>query len=206
MEYGMTFLKNLKTPLSVLISATFATFVFSIGKLFFDPIKYESLIWLFDTTIYSFLVSALIDGIVHAINNKRTIVNIEFYNPTQKSNNLVFLPGDRKKDIMVYINVTGKAHKTADILRIYEPEGMTLQLINRPKYIDIQDGSYYEINLQNLMRTQKRNMKIKRALEFQVVLDDEGEYGDRLYVHREKPKSFRRFLISLKQIHMHVDR
>jgi|SRR5699024_9896795 len=206
MEYGMTFLKNLKTPLSVLISATFATFVFSIGKLFFDPIKYESLIWLFDTTIYSFLVSALIDGIVHAINNKRTIVNIEFYNPTQKSNNLVFLPGDRKKDIMVYINVTGKAHKTADILRIYEPEGMTLQLINRPKYIDIQDGSYYEINLQNLMRTQKRNMKIKRALEFQVVLDDEGEYGDRLYVHREKPKSFRRFLISLKQIHMQVDR
>lgn len=206
MEYGMTFLKNLKTPLSVLISATFATFVFSIGKLFFDPIQYESLIWLFDTTIYSFLVSALIDGMVHAINNKRTIVNIEFYNPAQKSNNLVFLPGDRKKDIMVYINVTGKAHKTADILRIYEPEGMTLQLINRPKYIDIHDGSYYEINLQNLMRTQKKNMKIKRALEFQVALDDEGEYGDRLYVQREKPKSCHRFLISLTQIHMHVDR
>lgn len=214
MEYKKPFISNIKTPISVLISAIFATFIFSIGKLFFDPIKYESLVWLFDTTVYSFLVSTLIDWILFIINKQRTIVKISFYNPTQRSNYLTFESEEQYKKVKVYINVFGRSHITSDVLRIYEPEGITLQLNNRPEYINVYDGSYYEINLSKLMGVEKEgkhikkvNMQIKRTLEFQIALDDhESEYKDKLYVHRETPQYSHRFFISLKQSVMYIER
>lgn len=214
MEFKNTFIRNLKTPLSVLLSALFATFIFSVGEMFFDKTKYENLIWLFDTTIYSFIISSLIDGALYLVDKQRTIVGVNFYNISEKNNRLVFRDSEKYKNIMVYININGKSHSIADSFRIYEPEGVTLQLKNQPDYIDVADGSYYEINLTKLMGIEKngkyinkKDMQIKRTLEFQVALDDpESEYRDKLYIHRDKSKFSNCLLVSLKQTLLIIER
>lgn len=213
MEYKKSFFNNLKTPISVIISALFATFVFSVGNILLDHSQYENLIWIIDTTFYSFIVSAFLDWLIFMINKKRTIVEISFYNPIQKSNNLNFEKSDQYHNIKVYITVYGKSHNFYDVLRIYEPEGITLQLSNQPEYINVEDGSYYEINLTKLIGVEKEgrylkkeNMTIKRSLEFQVALDDyEDEYEDKLYVHRDILHPTNRWTLSLKQNQMKIE-
>jgi hypothetical protein len=214
MEFKNTFIRNLKTPVSVLLSALFATFIFSVGEMFFDKAKYENLIWLFDTTIYSFIISSLIDGALYLVDKQRTLVEVIFYNISEKNNRLVFRESEKYKNIKVYININGKSHSISDSFRIYEPEGVTLQLKNQPDYIDVADGSYYEINLTKLMGIEKngkyinkKDMQIKRTLEFQVALDDpESEYRDKLYIHRDKSKFSNCLLVSLKQTLLIIER
>ena len=209
------YLSNIKTPISVILSAVFATFVYSVGELFLDSKEYESLIWLVDTTIYSFLVICLMDIIINYFNNKRTLVDVSFYNPSQRNNTLFFDEKNKIHTLKVYINVSGNSFDTNNILRIYEPEGLTLQLNKKPKYINIYDGSHYEIDLSVLMGInkegliiKKKNMEIKRSLEFEVSLDDEdnNEYEDNISVDREPKNLSDCLLFSLRQTSIKIKR
>ncbi|MFY9901928.1 MAG: hypothetical protein WAK52_04910 [Trichococcus sp.] len=210
MDFKVNFLKNIKTPITVISSALIATFIYSIASIFLDPKDFEKIVWLIDTTIYSYILGFLWDGFEYLINQKRTLVEFSFSNPKQNNNVLVLNDSKDFKNIKLDISIKGSSHLTNDILRIYEPEGMTLQLINKPDYIETTDESYYEINLSNLIGVKrgvkKSDLDIKRSIEFQITLDDyESEYKDEIYVHRKKVTFLKSLLLSVKQNKMRIE-
>lgn len=210
------FLINLITPASIILSALFATFIYSIGDLLLDSKQHEGLIWLIDTTIYSYIISCLLHLSAHFLNKRRTIVDISFYNPSQRNNTLFFDENHKVHTLKIYINVSGNSHYTNNSLRIYEPEGLTLQLSKQPSYINTYDGSYYEIDLSILMGItkdekiiKKKNMEIKRSFDFQVTLDDDegkSEYEDKIVVERQAKKILDCILLSFGQESIKIKR
>lgn len=215
MDFKGNFLKNIKNPITVILSALIATFIYSITSTFLDPKDFEKIVWLIDTTIYSYIFGVLWDGLAYLINQKRTLVEFSFFNPKQNNSVLVLKDSTDFKNIKLDISIKGSSHLTNDILRIYEPEGITLQLINKPDYIETaEDESYYEINLSNLIGLmkgseyiKKSGLDIKRSIEFQITLDDyESEYKDKIYVHRKKGTFLKSLLLSIKQNKMRIEK
>ncbi|EOT30277.1 hypothetical protein CU024_2785 [Enterococcus faecium] len=211
MTFKTKIINNIKSPLVVIISAIFATFIFSFGKLFLNDNSYHQVIWVIDTSIYSYLFGLIFDFIAEYINKFRTIVEFSFYNAKQESNTLILKNDQEYKTVSLQINIRGCGYNLKNDFRIYEPNGMTLQIANSPNFISTSNGSYYELDLLKLigLGTEKKvkpDLNIERSVEFQVTLDSyDSSYKDNLKIDIKRKNFFRSILLlSVKQKKMTI--
>lgn len=192
---NLNWLDRLKNITVVILSALAATFLFSVSSIFFSLDKYEKIIWLIDTSLYSFFISLIWDLIVIQVNRKRMRVDFSFSNERQENNALILKKDTDYKTIKLSITIKGYFYTTKSKFKLIEPEGLTIQINNRYSFINfLEKESVYEIDINKLIsdklpksKKKKDYSDIKRGVEFQVILDNyEDDYEDSIYVHHEQ--------------------